>query len=700
MPKNIKKILLIIAASVSILLIALAVFLKLYITPDRVKAFLIPEIEKNLNRKIALGDLRISMFQGIKVRDFAIKEADEKTDFIKCKDFILKYELIPLLSKKLAITELILLSPEINVSRNIDGKYNFEGIGQKPKPEGMKKEIPAGQSRGLPVSLLIEKIIIKDARFSLADSKGELPEMKGAIDIDMGIKSADSSSLLSQGSVALNIEDIALSKSNKHLKNITADLAYEVMFNILSSDINISRADLKVQGIPVSLAGKILNLKTSPEIDIRAAIPTTKLNDLHESLAPFIEIKGLTISGSLTAELNVKGKTREPQSLQIDGLAALKDIGQKYNNINAGLDGTLKFRKQSVDVDFRNTVGENSVDLKGSINNYFKRPEVNLNLYSKQLVLDELIPAGSKSKVISEQGKPILTSPPQEAKPLDLKLSAQGEVRIDSAVYKGITMSNFYAGYILKNNIFEVPKLTATAGKGTLNLNGMADLSKTGYSYSGTVIVDSVHAEELVNSFVPKAKDTVFGVMSANLKMTGAGTTPDVIKKNITAEGDFNVKDGKITDNKISQNLASFLGIDELRTILLKQARGTVKIRNSVAKLDSIFSSDDISMNPAGDIGLDETLNLAFDLRLSPRLSKKAMGSGVVQYIRDDEGWGVIPLKVSGTFSNPSYGVDVAKAGKSIIKKKLLDTLFNKKKDGDQTQDKSPAQDILRGLFK
>ncbi len=108
-------------------------------------------------------------------------------------------------------------------------------------------------------------------------------------------------------------------------------------------------------------------------------------------------------------------------------------------------------------------------------------------------------------------------------------------------------------------------------------------------------------------------------------------------------------------------------------------------------------------MDPSGKIGLDETLDLDFDLKLSPHLTDKAMrNSSIAQYIKNEEGWGMIPLKVSGTFANPSYTVDIAKAGKRVIKKKadkFIDKLFDKKEE-EKKQELEPVKDLLKGIFK
>jgi AsmA protein len=344
--------------------------------------------------------------------------------------------------------------------------------------------------------------------------------------------------------------------------------------------------------------------------------------------------------------------------------------------------------------------------VTGMIKSFSKEPQIDMTVSvpkGKSAALQKLMTSFTDMKGLSLSDSFSadlrLIGKPQK---LD-SLRSNGEIKMKSLSYREMTVTDFYTKYTLKDSKFEIAKMAAAAGKGRLNVTGVIDLSKPGYVYSLSGNIDSFHVDKIVNSFFPKAKDTLSGLLSLNLKLTGSGTSPENIKKNLIADGDFNLKNGKITNAKIADNLSVLLNIDELKTINMKQANGTVKIRNGAARLDSIFLSDDISMNPSGKIGLDESLDLVFDLKLSPRLSKKTMGSDVTKYIRDEEGWGTIPLKVSGTFSRPSYSVDISKAGKRAIEKGLIDMLLNKDKGRkrDKTQEeKKPVEDLLKGIFR
>jgi AsmA protein len=700
----VKKFLIISAAILLVLIISLTIFIKIYVTPDRVRDFLIPTAESTLNRKISVGDLNISLIKGISVKDFAIKEKNGKEDFLRCKDFILRFQLLPLLSKRIIVDELKLASPEVSVVRASNGKYNFEGIGQKPDETAKKKTESDGDTAGLPISLLVNKVTVKDAKLSFKDFIKELPDVKTSFDINISLESVSSSELVSKGTVDVRLDEMVTGgTAPKVIRDIVSALSYAVKVNLASQDVHIDKADLKVQNIPVSIKGNVKSLNTQPSVDLDLNLPKAKARDIQEIVAPFADVKDMNLSGSIAAHIKVSGLLKKLDTLKAKGEVTLEKFGLTYEGVDALLDGAVKFDEKVMNLDLKTTIDKNSARLKGKVTNYFKNQDINLNVYAEKLHLDSLVPVSKKETSSTPKKGKTPGDKKKEAEPVNLTLSARGEIKIDSAVYKGMNMNNFYARYEFKKNRLKISEMTADAGKGNIALNGYIDLSKPGYIYNVSSKVDSIHADELVNSFFPKAKDTIFGMISLNMKMKGKGTLPETMKKNLKADGDFNIKDGKITDTGISEKLSAFLDVRELETITLKDARGTVNIRKGIARLDSLFLSDDLSTNPAGTIGLNERLNLAFDLKLSPQLTDKAMkNSSIARYMKNEEGWGMIPLIVSGTLSNPKFKVDVKKAGKRVISKevdKQIDKLLDKKED-EKSPEKEVIQDLLKGIFK
>ena len=907
-----KKALSIIAVIVIIVFISLFILIKIYVTPERVKKFLIPAAETALNRKVNIGNISISLFKGIEVSNFSIKEADGTTDFLKSKQFVLRYKFLPLLSKKIIIDELRILSPDIRIIRDKNGRFNFETIGKK-QTGTVKEEKKETQNTGgaLPVSLLVSRLIIDHAEFYFKDEKKDLPEVKGTIDIDADIKGAADGGLRSEGRFDLKLEKVVLKDSPKPIENIAVMLKYAADINLAADTLILKKADLTLQDISASITGDIKSLQTSPQLNIAVSLDKTgagaimklaalfadlkdislsgavssktnitgKLDALHaegqlnlnkinvlykdipaaiegdikfryspgtvsvkkadliiqkiplsiegditdidketpkidaglsmerikaetlfaaakpfiktEDLSvsgdmkaglkirgnPFViktlkidgdidlvrlginyrelktslngslsiksnhakinslnlqidktsvsiagsvmdimntpsldisisvpdtnaaavqklagsftDLKGISLSGMFGADINLKGRPDKIDTLKAKGSVRLLKMGVTYNKINALFDGSLKINEKTIDIDLSTVCGRNMMQIKGTVDSYMKNQNVKLNLSSKKLALDELLTAlRTAADMPSDKtgrGTPQQVPPAaKEPDPVNLTLTADGEIKIDSAVYQGLTIDNLYVTYRFKENRLDL-KGTGNAGKGDFDLKALIDLSKIGYSYAVSGKINSLYIEEIINTFLPKAKDTLFGMFTTNFSLNGAGTLPLNLKKNLNADGDFNIKNGKISTVELTRELSRLLNIRELETVEFTKAEGNFHIKNGVASIDSIFQSEKLAMDPKGDIGLiDETLNLAFDLKLSPSLTDKAMGSSISQYIRDKEGWGTVPLLITGTFTKPKYKVEISKVGKKLLENevnKLLEKLLNKGRD-------------------
>lgn len=708
-----KKVLSIITVIVIVVIAALFAFIKIYITPERVKAFVVPAAEDALGREVEIGGIDINIFEGIGLKDFAVKEADGERDFVSCDEFVLRFKLLPLFAKQVVIDQVMLDSPEIRVRRGKDGIFNFEDIGKKEEPvpaeeKGTAEDEQDGQGSGLPVSLLVDSIVIRDAKFSLADLKKGLPDLKTTTDVDISIQSAGTSKISTRGTIDLIVDELVMRGTEEGLiRDLKAGIDYDILVDLETLDLQIEKANVEFQEIPVSVTGTVSGLKEDPGLDLAVSLPRFDVAKAMDAASSFVTIEGLGLSGGVAADIKIKGKPAKLDSMNVNGDITLDKVGVSHGEIDAMLDGGIRFSKELIDLKLDASTGRNKAELTGSVRNYFENQDIKMDVYSKKLYIDELIPAPAAVKetgALPEKDKAGDEKTPQkEAEPLELKLKAEGTVKVDSAEFKGLTMSNFVMKYIFKENKLTISRMTANAGKGELGLKSSVDLSKPGYEYDLACDIDSLHADEIVNALFPAAKDTVFGVLSLDLSMKGAGTLPENIKKNLVADAGFNIKDGKLTNAELTKKFSGFLDIAELETINLREAKGTVQVRDRVAKLESVFFSDDLAMDPKGTIGLDETLDLEFELRLSPRLTDKAVSSKVGTYLKDDEGWGVLPLTVAGTFSNPSFAVDVEKAGKRAIKKeadKFIDKLIEKNIDEDKKDELAPVKDLIKGLFR
>ena len=163
--------------TVILLIIGLSVLVKSYLRSDRLKAIVIPQVERLTGRMASIDRIDVSLFKGIVVEGISLKDRDGKQDFIKAKEFVLEYRLLPLLKKRLVIKKVDLVSPYVNLVRDKDGRFNFDDMIER-RGKGNKEAAPenAGEG-GLPLSVETDRISIRDARIEFVDEGGGLPAM-------------------------------------------------------------------------------------------------------------------------------------------------------------------------------------------------------------------------------------------------------------------------------------------------------------------------------------------------------------------------------------------------------------------------------------------------------------------------------------------------------------------------------------------
>ncbi len=180
-----KKKLLIVAAVLVGLIVVLSVVLSLivrsYLSSEKLKSLIIPKVEEATGRKAGIQEIKVSLFSGVRVEGISLKEQNGRDDFVRVKEFVIRYSLLPLLKKQLVIKDIRLIEPSVVITRDLKGNWNYQDIvrlinerSKVKKPAPSEKTEP---SAGLPVSLVTDRIYVEKARLLFRDESGLLPDM-------------------------------------------------------------------------------------------------------------------------------------------------------------------------------------------------------------------------------------------------------------------------------------------------------------------------------------------------------------------------------------------------------------------------------------------------------------------------------------------------------------------------------------------
>jgi len=202
--KKLIKIGIIILGIIILLVVGLHIFIKSYLSSERLKALILPRAEEFTGRKVNLEDISVSLFKGVVAKGLSVKEMDGQKDFLKMKEFVLSYRLLPLLKKEFVISKIELIAPFVTIVRDRKGKYNFSSITDRFSQKPSVPSQPGSQSQGLPVSIVTDRIFIKDLQFKFVDEEKALPDVLAALDmVFMGSVGQDGTPRMKSGQISV-----------------------------------------------------------------------------------------------------------------------------------------------------------------------------------------------------------------------------------------------------------------------------------------------------------------------------------------------------------------------------------------------------------------------------------------------------------------------------------------------------------------
>ncbi len=232
--KKLAKIALIVLGIIVILIIGFNIFIKSFLTSDRLKAIVLPRAEAMTGRKVNLDEINMSLFKGIVAKGLSVKEKDEKKDFIKAGEFILSYQLLPLLKKQLVLTKIEIASPSISIKRNKAGRYNFNDIMEKQSKEPQKPSPP--KTEGLPVSVVADRFSIRDAQFTFVDEGKALP------DVSIALNAEFKGSVGKDGTPQMEFGHITLKEMKMSLKDTMVKVSGKIDIDPKTAKANLQTA--------------------------------------------------------------------------------------------------------------------------------------------------------------------------------------------------------------------------------------------------------------------------------------------------------------------------------------------------------------------------------------------------------------------------------------------------------------------------
>jgi AsmA protein len=341
-------------AALLLLVVLFAVLARIFITPERIRAVVVPAAEEALQREVRIGDIELRLFTGIVVRDLQVLEAGEAQPFVAAEQMVLRYRLWPLLQRRVVIDQIRLDAPAIRVMRRADGSFNFDDLlaEGEPPPERVQPD-----PEGAPIDLLVARIMVNDGELLFIDHAlgGEEPHRLHITDL------------------TVRARDISLD----------GDFPFEMSLRLNGGSLSLDgRANVQSRQGQAQI--RLANL------DVMAFAPYFA-KDIPGELRSMLVQADLTVDGG-AQRLNSRGR------LALEGVALTLDAlpDAPFDNARLALDYGLAADLQAMTLDLSDSridLNGLPVQVAGRVENFADEPRLDLRLAMADTELQRLLTA-------------------------------------------------------------------------------------------------------------------------------------------------------------------------------------------------------------------------------------------------------------------------------------------------------------------
>jgi hypothetical protein len=236
-----------------------------------------------------------------------------------------------------------------------------------------------------------------------------------------------------------------------------------------------------------------------------------------------------------------------------------------------------------------------------------------------------------------------------------------GRVAIDRLKQGKLDVTAVQAAVKLAPALLEAPSFSLQGYGGTVTGDARFDLADTRKpAYSVRAVVDKVQADALVGTWTP-AKNLLAGTLSTNLTFSGAGQTPDDIKRTLTLVGLAAITEGRLGPGPALEAIAQFVKVPKLKQLDFAKLELPMRVEHGRLITDAVkVSGPSGDWQLAGALGFDGALDYAVSVTLPSSVSE-ALGAGAALAagaLADPQGRLLLDLKVGGSARSPRVSWD------------------------------------------
>ncbi|MEM7407882.1 MAG: AsmA family protein [Pseudomonadota bacterium] len=660
---------------VVVLVGAAAVAVPMLVDPNDYRDQLAAVVKEQTGRVLQIeGDLNMTVFPwlGVDVGPASLSNADgfKAAVFASSERIQVRVKLEPLLlEQRLEMDTVTVKGLKVNLERDADGASNWDDLAKTGNATESVDKAESGDAPPL-AAIVLGGLDVSGAQLAFADRQAGQDIKLSNVSLKTGVLTPGQPVPLEAG---LDVSLAAPAASGRVTLKTTLSVDGDV---VRAKDLEIA-ADLSGRDLP----GGKLNARLGTQVELDNAARTASLKGLSLSLADLQLNGGLTVTGLDQPAPAAAGKI---SIARFDLRKLLADIGQQPPvtadakvltavAVNADLaanSSSLKLSPLSVTLDDSKLTGVFAVSN-------FARPALRFDLTVDQIDADRYLPPQSGAKKAATPGAAATSAaglPVEQLRALNI----DGKLKLGKLRISGLSLSDLKAAVKAKAGVIKATPLSAKLYGGSYAGNVGIDARGKAAKVSLNETLKGVQIGPLLKDL--QGEDRLEGTAAARLKATMAGNDPEAMKRTLNGSGSFSFANGALKGVNIAAMIrdakAKILGGGGADPAAPQRTDfstlgGSFRIKNGL-----VSNNDFAAKSPLLRIKGKGTANLvseALNYRTTTSVVATAKGQGGKE-LADLAGID-IPLKITGTFSEPQYGLDVEAFAKLLATQKAKDLL-------------------------
>ncbi|MGZ4997331.1 MAG: AsmA family protein [Methylobacter sp.] len=662
MGKPFKIILSTIAAMVLLLIVAVCI-LPFVINPNDFKPEIIAAVKDKTGRELVLdGELKLSLFPwaGISTEKIALSNAPEFQDrpFATIEEGDIGVRLLPLLSKKMEISRIVLKGLVLNLARNKQGLTNWDDLtasGIKTAPAAVVDKQDQ-QPIATQTTFTIGGLTIENARINWDDLKTE-----NHIEIKDLNLIADKFAFDEPANIAVSMTALKSGSTSTHAIKLNTELSVNEKLDTFA----LRRSNLQVVSSGEAVPGQSLTTALAiadAALDLNqqtAKIHGLQLKSGDVSLAA-AEMTGTSIKdepsfqGLVTIAPFSPAKVMQQLAIALPTMQDISALSKLAANFDLAATGdSADLQNLALTLDDTRITG--TISIKS-----FSDSIIGFNLGIDTLDVDRyLSPRNKSSKPIASPA--VLLAVGLSALPVETlrKLNADGTVSVRKLKVNDLAMQDVEINLSSKNGIFTTQQTVKQFYQGSYSGNLNMDTHGDKPALAVNERIDHVQIEPLLKDY--RGEAPISGLVNASAQLQGQGRKAKELKTSLNGQLSFLFKDSgvkgfnlqKIIDEGKALIKGSALPSDNKNDqTLFSEMTGTATIADGlIQNNDLVAKSSKLRVDGKGNVNLNsETVDYKIDAKL---LDANAAAT------EPEQVKGTATINVAGTLSEPTYTIDI-----------------------------------------